>query len=70
MNIKIGSRQEGGICNRNDIIRAMHSLRSYNIFLLGRSVMDKSVLRTPRVATGATGEVCQCNDSAPQKQSQ
>lgn len=70
MDIKIGSRGEGGICNKNDIIRAMHSLWSYNIFCLGRSVMDKFVVRTPRVATGATGEVSQCIDSAPQKRSQ
>ena len=28
---------EGGICNKNDIIRAMHGVWSYNIFCLGRS---------------------------------
>ena len=32
--------------------------------------MDKYVLRTPRVATGATGKVSQCIDSAPQKRYQ
>ena len=47
----------GVICNKNDIIRAMHSLWSYNIFCLGRSVMDKFVVRTQRVAIGATEEV-------------
>ena len=32
--------------------------------------MDKPVVRTPMVATGGTGEVSQCIDSAPQKRSQ
>ena len=32
--------------------------------------MDKFVVRTPRLATEATGEVSQCIDSAPQKQYQ
>ena len=71
MDIKIGSkgRKEFTIRMYN-IIRAMHSLWSYNIFCLGRSVMDKFVARTPKVATEATGEVSQCIDSAPQKRSQ
>ena len=30
---KIGNKGEGGICNNNDIIRAMHSLWCYHIFL-------------------------------------
>ena len=66
MTSKLG---EGGICSKNDIIRTMHSLWSSNIFCLDRSVMDKNVVRTPRVATGATGEVSQCIDSVPQKRS-
>ena len=32
--------------------------------------MDIFVVKTPRVATGATGEVSQRIDSTPQKQSQ
>ena len=32
--------------------------------------MDKFLVRTPGVADGATGEVSQCIDSAPQKRSQ
>ena len=34
----------------------MHSLWSYNIFGLVRSVMDKFLVRTPMVVTEATGE--------------
>ena len=70
MDIRSESRVEAGMCNKNNIIRAMHSLWFCNIICIGKSVMDKFVVRTPRVFTGTTGEVSQCIDSVPQKRSQ
>ena len=62
-NLKWG---EGGICKKTDIELCIVC----NNFCLGRSVMDKFVVRTPRVAPGATGEIFQYIESAPQKRSQ